>query len=274
VKRALILGDLFGRPGRRALSVFLNKARVEFKPDIVMLNGENAAGGFGLTEKVFFQLHKEFGIDVVTMGNHWHDKAEIHDLLGKTDRIVLPANMSNVSPEERGLRIFHMQDGTKYAVVNMLGKVFMKGENRCPFATADRLLTLIPDDVKIRFLDMHAEATSEKQALAHHLTGKFSMVYGTHSHVPTADARILEQKTGYITDVGMTGPYDSVVGIRKESSILRMRTGIKKNFEPADKDLWLTAVVTDIDENTGFCSQIKPICWKLSDTDTKGNDHE
>lgn len=262
--RTCIIGDVMGKAGRRCLDRLLPKVRQEFSPDLVIANGENAAGGFGLNDKVFKQMTEQYQIDCITMGNHWQDKKEIHEVLMHTDKVVLPANMGTVTHEERGLRILQTKAGLSYAVVNMLGVAFMKGENRPIFPTVDRLLEKIPVSVKIRFLDFHGEATSEKQALGHYLVGKFSMVYGTHSHVPTADERILGGKTGFATDIGMTGGYDSVIGIKKEAAILRLRTGEKKNFEPAEGDPWLCALIVDIDEVTGHCKDIRRIRWELS----------
>lgn len=262
--RAFIIGDVMGNAGRRCLDILLPRVRREFNPDICIANGENAAGGFGLNDKVFRQMTENFQIDCITMGNHWQDKKEIHEVLLRTDRVVLPANMGTVSHEERGLRILQSKGGVSYAVINMLGLAFMKGENRPIFPTLDRLLEKIPSTVKIRFLDFHGEATSEKQAVGHYLAGKFSAVWGTHSHVPTADERILDGKTGFVTDIGMTGGYDSVIGIRKEAAILRLRTSEKKNFETSEGDPWLCALIVDIDEITGHCMSVRRIRWELS----------
>ena len=262
--RAILLGDIMGKAGRRCLDRLLGDLRAEFTPDLVMVNGENAAGGFGLNDKIFKQFVEDFGIDCITMGNHWHDKKEIHDVLTRTDRIVIPANMSNVANEDRGLRILSTTKGTQFAVINIIGRAFMHGENRPIFETLDRLIAKIPEAVKIRIVDVHAEATSEKQAVGHYLTGKVSMVYGTHSHVPTADERIFSGKTGFATDIGMTGAYDSVIGVRKDAAINRLRTGEKKNFEPAEGDPWLCALVVDIDPTTGHCMGIKRLRRELS----------
>ena len=262
--RAIFLGDIMGKAGRRCLDRLLGDLRTEFTPDLVMVNGENAAGGFGLNDKIFKQFVDDFGIDCITMGNHWHDKKEIHDVLTRTDRIVIPANMANVANEDRGLRILTTTKGTQFAVINIIGRAFMHGDNRPIFETLDRLIAKIPEAVKVRIVDVHAEATSEKQAVGHYLTGKVSMVYGTHSHVPTADERIFSGKTGFATDIGMTGAYDSVIGVRKDAAINRLRTGEKKNFEPAEGDPWLCALVVDIDPTTGHCMGIKRLRRELS----------
>jgi 2',3'-cyclic-nucleotide 2'-phosphodiesterase len=265
VIRILAVGDIMGKAGRRCLDQLLDKAREKWNPNIIVVNGENAAGGFGLTKKIYDQFTGKFAIDAITMGNHWHDKREIYEYFQNTDRLVLPANMSNVDRVEDGLRVITAQDGTRFAVINLIGKAFMKGENDCPFRTADQLLSQIPKSVKIRILDLHAETSSEKQGLANYLEGRVSLIYGTHTHVPTADERIIGGKTGFITDLGMTGAYDSVIGIRKESAILRMMTGERKKFEPATSDPWMCGVVATIDEQTGYCQGIERFRWELSD---------
>ena len=157
--------------------------------------------------------------------------------------------------------------GVPFAVVNLIGKAFMHGENRCPFKAVDRLLATVPAAVRVRIVDMHAEATSEKQGLGWYLAGRVSLVYGTHSHVPAADERILGGKTGFVTDIGMTGGYDSVIGIRKEAAIQRLITGEKHKFEPSNDDPWLTAIVADIDDDTGHCRSIQRLRWPLEDDD-------
>ncbi len=254
-----------GKAGRRCLDRLLPKARTELNPDLIIVNGENAAGGFGLTKKIYDGFVGHQGIDAVTMGNHWHDKREIFNFMDRADRLVLPANMANVDREELGLKILTSKGGTSFAVINLIGKAFMHGENRCFFKAVDRLLEKIPASVRIRIVDFHAEATSEKQALGWYLAGRASLVYGTHSHVPTADERILQGKTGFATDLGMTGGYDSVIGIRKEAAIHRLLTGEKHKFEPSNDDPWLTGIVADIDDDTGHCHTIRRIRWELGD---------
>ena len=263
--KIVAIGDIMGKAGRRVLDELLPKVRAQFEPDFIVANGENAAGGKGLTKKVYKQLTQQMGIDCLTMGNHWHDKPEIYDYFPHTDNIVLPANMANVKNEHDGLRIITTKGGERIAVINLVGKAFMVGQNRCPFEAADKLMESVPDDVKIRLVDMHAEATSEKQGIGHYLTGRASLVYGTHSHVPSADTRVFEAKTGYITDIGMSGPYDSVIGVRKEAAILRMRTGERKKFEPATGDPWLCFVVANVDSASGQCESLERYIWKLSE---------
>lgn len=248
-----------GKAGRRCLDQLLRPICQEHSPDIVIVNGENAAGGFGITLKIYELLTQTLGVQCITMGNHWADKREIIPHIEKLDRMVIPANMANVSNEKQGLRILTTASGKPYAVINLIGHAFMHGENRPIFPTLDRLIEEIPSSVKIRIIDIHAEATSEKQALAWHVAGKFSLVYGTHSHVPTADERILSGFTGFVTDLGMTGSYDSVIGIRTEAAIHRLKTGQKHKFEPATENPWLMAILADIDDDTGRCVGIRRI---------------
>lgn len=252
----LAFGDIIGKPGRQCLIDHLEELRAEHAPDFVLLNGENAAGGFGLTEKIYDLFVDKLQIDCVTMGNHWRDKPEIENRAHE-QRLVLPANMGNVSQESWGAKVVQSTSGKSVAVINLLGRVFMHGENRDPFSTVDRLLTNLPETIKLRIVDIHAETTSEKQALGHHLDGRVSLVYGTHTHVPTADERILAGGTGYATDIGMTGGYDSVIGIRKESAIHRMLTGEKKRFEPSGKDPWMCYLVANLCETTGKCLSLE-----------------
>lgn len=252
-----------GKAGRRAVTKLLPHARDRFQPSIVIANGENVAGGFGLTKKLYKQLTETMGIDCVTMGNHWADKREIYQFAPEATALVLPANMGNVTEEEAGLKILETADGVRYAVINLIGRAFMHPDNRSPFEAVERLIARIPSTVKIRIVDMHAEATSEKQGMGRFLTGRASLVYGTHSHVPTADERIFGGKTGFTTDIGMTGSYDSVIGIRTDAALARMLTGERKKFEPACDDLWMCFIVADIDPATGQCARIERHRWEL-----------
>lgn len=258
------MGDVMGKAGRHVVADLLPRARAEFKPNVVLLNGENAAGGFGLTEKLYREFIDVHGVDCITMGNHWHDKREIYDYFPKAERLVIPANMSNVNTERMGMKILPI-NGTPYsfAVINVIGKVFMHGENRSFFDAIEKLLDQIPSACRVRVLDMHAEASSEKQAMAQEFAGRFSLIYGTHSHVPTADERLIGT-TGFVTDLGMTGAYDSVIGMRKDAAIHRLKTGEKKNFEPATGDPWMCFVVADIQAATGACVGLTRHRWELA----------
>jgi 2',3'-cyclic-nucleotide 2'-phosphodiesterase len=258
----LAIGDVMGRPGREALQYGLRKIRETRQVDFVTVNGENAAGGFGITRKIFDQFITDFKVDCVTTGNHWMDKREVYDFLDH-DRLVVPANMSNVDDIKQGWRIVRSTAGTTVAVINLLGKIFMKGENRCPYDAADKMLDRVPPSVKIRIIDIHAEATSEKQGIAQFVAGRASVVYGTHSHVPTADERILKEYTGFVTDLGMTGPYDSVIGIESQAAIRRMRTGVKKNFEPAKNNPWFYACLFEIEPSNGACTRVERLRFPI-----------
>lgn len=257
--KILAIGDVMGKPGRKALERGLQRSLGTHAWDAVIANAENAAGGFGLTEKVFLELTGKLGITCITMGNHWRDKPEIEDFFPKYRNLVLPGNMGNAPGLESGLRIIKTPGGPSIAVMNLIGVTFMKPGNGSAFAAADALLAKIPDYVKIRILDLHAEATSEKQALAHYLAGRVSLFYGTHTHTQTADERILAEHTGYITDIGMTGPYDSVIGVKKNISINRFLGQGKQKFEPATKDLWFCAIYVEFDEERGSCQKIQRI---------------
>jgi metallophosphoesterase (TIGR00282 family) len=263
VIRVLAIGDVIGKPGRRCIQELLPRARARFAPDIVVANGENLAGGFGLTRKVFDELTKKHGVDCVTSGNHWFDKRDVYDIINDCPNFLRPANMFNISDPTSGLAILKAKGGAPFAVINLYGRAFMKGENRCPFKTVDELLPKIPGSIKTIIVDVHGEASSEKQALGHYLADRVSVLYGTHTHCPTADERIINGRLGFVTDVGMTGPYDSVIGIRKEASIERLTTGNRRNFEPATRDLWFCFIVCDIDPVTGQCLQIQRLRWEL-----------
>jgi len=267
VTKILAVGDVVGKAGRKALVKGLEHARRLYNPNIVIINGENVAGGFGITKKIYDELTKKLAIDCITNGNHWYAKREIYTFLKDAKKLLLPANMKNVESESLGCKVFETSDGTSYAVINLIGNTFMHQDNFNLFETAGRLLDRLPQTVRIRIVDIHAEATSEKQGLAHMLSGKVSLVFGTHSHVPTADERILDQKTGFITDVGLTGSYDSVIGMRKDWAIKRMLTGEKHKLEPAKGDLWFCAIIVDIDEKTGLCTEIKRLRWELNKMD-------
>lgn len=261
--KVLAIGDVMGKPGRKVLAKLLPLARRKFAPDIVLCNGENAAGGFGLTKKIYQQFTENFGIDCVTMGNHWHDKPEIHHFAPTAERLVLPANMMNVGDLKSAYRVLKTASGTSYAVINLIGRAFMHPDNRSFFDAIDPILSQLPSHCRIRIVDFHGEATSEKQALAQYLAGRVSLCYGTHSHVPTADERILAQFTGFTTDLGMTGPYDSVIGIRTDAALRRMQTGERRHFEPATHDLWLCFIVAQIDPVSGRCASIARYRWEL-----------
>lgn len=268
--RVLALADVMGRPGRRVLDRLLPPAREEFAPDIVIANGENAAGGFGLTPKICRQFIDQFGIDCVTSGNHWRDKPDIYKILGREPRVIIPANAPGAAERHPGYTVLQTRAGISFAVINLLGRVFMNEETGDPFAAADRILEAIDPAIKIRIVDFHGEASSEKQAMGRHLCGRASLVYGSHWHVQSADERILDRRTGFITDAGMSGPYDSVIGVETSASLSRFRGESPRRFEPAKNDLWMCFIIAHLDETDGHCRQIERHRWELDRFSPKG----
>ncbi len=266
--RFLIIGDVVGKAGRKCLSRALPELRERLLPDAVIINGENLAGGFGVTNKIYRQCVDQWNIDAITMGNHWQDKKEIIPVMDTHDhRFVLPANMPTVH-EEMGLKIFKTAGGVPFAVMNFIGNAFMSKDNRPLFEAIDRLRDRVPREVVIRFVDVHAEATSEKQGVGQYLNGWASVVYGTHCHVPTADDRVLSEGTGFCTDVGMTGAYQSVIGMEIIPALRRLRTGVKRDFEPASADPRLFALLVDVDPKSGRCLEISRVRWQPAPSET------
>lgn len=249
----LFVGDVVGKPGRRILAEQLNGLMDRYLVDYVIVNIENAAGGFGVTHEVISEFDA-LPIDCYTSGNHIWDKKEALILLQEHPYLLRPANYPAGNPG-RGLHLGETAAGHQVATLNLEGQVFMK-PLESPFRVADRLLKSLDPDVKVVFVDFHAETTSEKQALGIHLDGRASVVAGTHTHVPTADERILSGGTAYITDVGMTGPYESVIGMRSDKVVQRFLLQSKVAFEVAKRDVRLAAIVVEIDSDTGRASRI------------------
>ena len=250
----LFVGDVVGRPGRRILADQLLSLIDRYKVDYVVVNVENSAGGFGVTREILAELD-ELPIDSYTSGNHIWDKKEGLVLLEEHPTLLRPANYPEGNPG-RGLHIGETASGIRVATVNLEGRVFMK-PLESPFRVAERLLDSLDREVKVVMLDFHAETTSEKQALGIHLDGRVSVIAGTHTHVPTADERILPGGTAYITDVGMTGPYESVIGMRADKVVQRFLLQSKTPFEVAKRDVRLAAIVVDIDQESGHARQIQ-----------------
>ncbi len=264
----LVIGDVIGRPGRNILTEGLSILRSQKKIDILLVNGENVAGGFGITRKTYSYLVDKLGVDVITLGNHWHDKPEVDELTSLEDsRLVVPYNAKGIKEGVSagvGYRIFTTRQGLQYVVMNVLGKVFMNPETRSPFESVELMLQdPVVQKVAIKLLDVHAEATSEKQGMGFYFASRCSIIYGTHSHVPTSDERILEDHAGFITDIGMTGGYDSVIGMKKSRAIERMLSGTHNKLEPSKKDGWLCALYCSVEED-GRCSKIERIQMRLS----------
>jgi len=256
--RILFIGDVFGRPGRRVLKETLPHLVKEYSPDLVLANGENAAAGFGITPALVEEL-LALGIAVLTSGNHIWDKKEILPYLGDhaDGRLLRPANYPGPSPGH-GLYVGRTRSEMNYAVMNLQGRIFMPPID-CPFRTADKLLEQISPEVKIRIVDMHAEATSEKLALGWYLDGRVTAVVGTHTHVPTADETVLPQGTAYVTDLGMTGPYDSVIGVEKRAVIEKFLSQVPARFDVAKGDVRLSAVLIEADPASGRAVSIQRI---------------
>jgi 2',3'-cyclic-nucleotide 2'-phosphodiesterase len=254
--KLLFIGDIIGKPGREALSRELHRIVDRHMVDLVIANGENAAGGFGLTAEVAQDLFK-CGIQMITSGNHIWDKKDSLDYIRREERIVRPANYPEGTPG-RGATIVQTPGGVKVGILNLEGRVFMNNLD-CPFRCADREVAKLKEETPIVFVDFHAEATSEKISLAWYLDGRVSAVVGTHTHVQTADERILTGGTAFITDVGMTGPFDSVIGVKKEEAIQKFITQRPAKFEIAKKDIRINAVVIEVDETTGLAQHIERI---------------
>jgi 2',3'-cyclic-nucleotide 2'-phosphodiesterase len=252
--RLLFVGDIVGKPGRRIVAEKLNTVVYQHHIDLVIINCENAAAGFGVTPAIADELF-DLGAHVLTSGNHIWDKKVILDYLAASPRLLRPANYPAPAPGS-GLYIGDSAGGTRFAVINLQGRTYLPSID-CPFRAADRLLQSIPADVKVRVVDFHAEVTSEKVAFGWYLDGRVSAVIGTHTHIPTADERVLPGGTAYLTDVGMTGPYDSVIGMDKQASLDRFLSGVPVRFEPAMGDARLSSVVIDVDEATGRARSIK-----------------
>lgn len=260
--RILFIGDIFGRPGRTIVHHNVRHLVSEHKVDLLIANAENAAGGFGLTPQIAEELF-ELGCDVLTTGNHVWDKREIIDYMNSANgeaysmarRVLRPANYPAGTPGH-GWYEGKTRAGVPYAVINLQGRVFM-ASNDDPFRVADEILSLVK--AKVILVDLHAEATSEKVAMGWYLDGRVTAVLGTHTHVPTADEHVLPNGTAVQTDVGMTGPYDGVIGVQRELIVQRFLTNMPLRFEPATGDVRLCAALIDCDENTGRASAIQRI---------------
>ncbi len=249
LSRILFIGDISGRYGRRFLNKALPTIRIKYNPGLVIANGENSAGGLGITAKTAREIFAA-GVDVITSGNHVWDKKEAIQLLQEDRRVIRPINYPDSVPG-KGYYIFRARDNdlAEVMVVNLQGRVFMEPVVDNPFLSIDRFLTQVRQ--KIIFIDFHAEATAEKQAMGFFLDGRVSAVLGTHTHVQTADLRILEKGTAYQSDVGMTGSLDSVIGMKRDPVLQKFLTGINQKFEVAKKNIIMDMAVLDIDKASG-----------------------
>jgi 2',3'-cyclic-nucleotide 2'-phosphodiesterase len=260
--KILVIGDIVGRPGRKAVKFFVPNLIKEKKLDLVIANGENAAGGSGLTPAITDEI-LSCGIDVITSGDHIWKKKEIADYIDKEDRLLRPANYPEGVPGE-GCTILNIKDNIKVAVINIIGTVFMK-PLESPFKIINQILEKMEKEISLVIVDFHAEATSEKIAMGWFLDGRVSCVFGTHTHIQTADERILPKKTAYITDLGMTGAVDSVLGRKTERVLEHFLTGMPARFEMADKNVQLQGAIVDIDQETGRAKSIERINLRLED---------
>jgi len=258
--RVLAIGDIVGRPGREGLKTALPELRQELNLDLVIANGENAAGGVGLTEGVAQEIWGA-GVDIITSGNHIWSKREIYPVLEREQQLLRPANYPPGTPGH-GWTVWEKND-LRVAVVNLAGRTFLE-PLECPFRLIDSLLPEIRQQTNMVIIDFHAEATSEKIAFGWYVDGRVSMVFGTHTHVQTADDRILPQGTGYITDIGMTGPRDGVLGVDREIIIQRFMTQLPTRFNVATGDVDIMGIWADIDPVTGRAFHIERLYRTLA----------
>jgi metallophosphoesterase (TIGR00282 family) len=254
--KLLFIGDIIGKPGRQVISRELHRLVDRYMVDLVIANGENSAGGFGITEETANELYK-CGIDVLTSGNHIWDKKDSLNFINRAEKLLRPANYPDGTPG-RGSALFMTAGGAKVAVLNLEGRVFMNNLE-CPFRTADLEISRLHTETPIIFVDFHAEATSEKASLGWYLDGRVSALIGTHTHIQTADERILPGGTAYLTDAGMTGSFDSVIGVKKEEAITKFLSQLPVKFDVAKNNLRLNGVVVVVDEQTGKALSIERI---------------
>jgi metallophosphoesterase (TIGR00282 family) len=256
--RILFIGDIVGRPGRQLVRLGLDAIVSRHEIDFVVANGENAAAGFGITREIGDEL-LELGIDVLTSGNHIWDKKEALDYIGTEPRLLRPANYPAGVPGN-GSYVARARNGQTVGVINVMGRVFMLNIDD-PFAVVLREIETMRQRTRLILVDFHAEATSEKAAMGWHLDGKVTAVLGTHTHVQTADERILPKGTAFLTDAGMTGPHDSIIGVEVEPALGRFLTGLPARFETASANPRLSAVVVDADEATGKATDIERLSY-------------
>jgi len=250
----LFIGDIMGEPGRRAMSRLLPKVVTQHAVDLVIGNGENVAGGFGITPELAQELF-EMGLSVITTGNHAWDRREILDFIRQEPRLLRPANYPSGAPGQ-GSIVVETPAGERLAVLQLMGRTFMPTLD-CPFQVARREVARLKAETHAIIVDMHAEATSEKMAMGHFLDGEVSAVVGTHTHVQTADEQILPKGTAYITDIGMTGPVNSVIGIKKELAIEKFLTQMPRRFEVASGPAVFSAVLIELDGQIGKAIRIQ-----------------
>ncbi|HLF18922.1 MAG TPA: TIGR00282 family metallophosphoesterase [Candidatus Omnitrophota bacterium] len=255
--KILCIGDIVGKPGRAAVEGLLDKLKKKYDIEFVVANAENTAGGAGLTSRLAKVLFRA-GCDVLTLGDHVWDQKELEQYLNTTDKVIRPANFPSGVPG-RGWCVHATPSGHKVGVINLLGRVFMRHNVESPFMTLKEIVKQIKKETPIIIVDFHAETTSEKVAMGHFIDGEVSAIVGTHTHITTSDEKILPKKTAYITDLGMTGPYDSVIGQDKEAIIQRFLTSMPVKFHVASGNVELHGAVIDVDAKSGKADSIERI---------------
>jgi metallophosphoesterase (TIGR00282 family) len=258
--RILFIGDIVGRPGRDLIRVGVPVLREQHDIDLVIANAENAAAGFGITREIGDQLLEQ-GVDVMTSGNHVWNKRETLDYIVTEPRLLRPANYPPGVPGN-GSYLARTADGRSVGVINVMGRVFMTSLDD-PFAVVLKEIEALRSRARVVFVDFHAEATSEKSAMGWHLDGKVAAVIGTHTHVQTADERILPKGTAFLTDVGMTGPHDSIIGVEVDAALSRFLNALPSRFEAASGNPRLNAVVVEADDATGLATDIERLSYSL-----------
>ncbi len=267
----LCIGDIVGRPGRRVVAEKLKPLVDELDIDCVIANAENAAGGSGLTSQIYTKLLR-YGVNLITLGDHTYRKKDIIETLEKSENIARPANFSEQAAG-RGIAHYKTGKGPIVAVVSLIGRLFMKPAD-CPYNAIDRILPQLQQKADIIIVDFHAEATSEKVAMGYHLDGRVSLCFGTHTHIVTADERILHKGTAYITDIGMTGAFNSVLGRGVESVLKSFRTQMPFPFVVATGDVKMSAILVTVDSNTKKAERIERISVSAEQEDTKSYDSD
>jgi len=267
----LCIGDIVGRPGRRIIADKLKRLVRELEIDCVIANAENAAGGSGLTPQIYNKLLR-YGVNLITLGDHTYRKRDIIKTLETTENIVRPANLSEHAAG-RGVAVYTTAKGPTVAVVALIGRLFMKGAD-CPYHAIDRILPQLEQKAEVIIVDFHAEATSEKIAMGYHLDGRASLCFGTHTHVVTADERILPKGTAYITDIGMTGAHDSVLGRSVENVLKSFRTQMPFPFDIATGDVKMNTILVTVDSNTKKAEGIKRIRIDAETKEATGYDSD
>ncbi len=265
--KIFFIGDIFARSGRILLTNHLLELKKTYEWDICIANAENAAGGKGINYNVASEIF-DSGVDALTMGNHIWARKEIFNFIDSCQKMVRPANYPKGVPGKG--RLIIEKNGIKTGILNLVGRIYMDPPTDCPFLTADREIAFLKQQCQVILVDFHAEATSEKIALGYYLDGRVSAVVGTHTHVQTADEKIMEKGTAYISDVGMTGPSEGIIGVDKKQILNKFINGLPCRFEPAKGGTFLNAVLITIDENTGKAIEIKRISEAYRDTIADG----